>query len=105
MSAFKDAVRKDVDNVFLDTDTFAEMHHLGQAGACVPCLIDTDVVQGGINMEGVFENVLTVYVNYDDLPEVPAVGSLFRIDGSYHTVRSSRVEDGMVVVVCGANGQ
>ena len=103
MSAFKDAVAKDVMAVFLNEDEFADVHEV--QGERVSCVIDTDVTQGAASsLEGVFVNTVTVYVRVGDI-STPVEGSVLSVDGSMHLVRSVSVEDGMLVIVAEANEQ
>lgn len=103
MSAFKDAVAKDVTDVFLNIDEFADVHDLN--GDRVKCVIDTDIVQGAeASLEGVFTNALTIYVREGDIA-TPVEGAVLSLDGSMHLVRSVSVEGGMLVIVAEANEQ
>jgi hypothetical protein len=105
MSRFKDAIERDVRNVFIDEDYFAERHRLGPDGVEVPCIIDKEIIAGGTfgNREGVFSNTLTIYVPDSCLPEVPVEGQPFSVDGSFHVVRSVSAEVGVLVIVCEVN--
>ena len=101
MSRFKDAIERDVRNVFIDEDYFAERHRLGDDGL-VPCILDTEVIAAGTygSREGVLSNTLTVYVPTEYLSAVPVTGQPFSVDGSLHNVRSVSVEMGVLVIVC-----
>ena len=103
MRTFKETLARDVENVFLNVDEFADCHNIN--GRLIPCIIDKAVIeqftaQRG-EFEGVFNNVLTVYIRSGEI-RPPVVDSMFRIDGSRHIVRSASEEDGMLVIVCEA---
>lgn len=101
MSAFKDAIAKDVTDVFLNVDEFADVHEIN--GERVACVIDTSVVKEAADgLEGVFINAKTIYVRVGDIA-TPVEGATLYVDGSMHLVRSVSVEDGMLVIVCEAN--
>lgn len=104
MSAFKDAVAKDVGSVFLNQDEFADWHDIG--GERVKCLIDTDVTgEAKAELEGVFINALRIYVASCDLVRRPIEGEHLSVDGSLHFVRRVSDEMGVLVITCEANEQ
>lgn len=109
MSAFKDAVRKDVQTTFLNLDEFADYHEIN--GEQVTCVIDKDVTgeaptaKGNVTIEGVFVNSVTVYVAENALRARPVEGERLEVDGSLHIVRSVSDEAGMWVIVAEEFGQ
>lgn len=105
MSAFKDAIASDVTNVFLNLGEFAEKHELNGVPD-VPCILDKILTQpdGNNALLGVFINQLTIYVKTGAI-EKPVEGQPLSVDGSFHLVRSVSEEDGMLVIVAGANEQ
>lgn len=102
MSRFRDAVQKDIDNVFLNADEFAETHQLD--GERVVCVVSSDV-DDGATPEGVFTNTMTVYVKTSLLSRKPVEGELWNIDGELHFVRRVSDEMGMLTVTTEANAQ
>ena len=99
--SFRDQVKSDVFDVFLNLDEFASEHTLGDK--TYRCLIDKinnldDGVSPLINHEGVFINAVRIYISEDDF-YVPAQGELLSVDGSLHLVESVSVEDGMIVII------
>lgn len=104
MSAFKEALRKDVEKTFINIDEFADVHDLN--GKSIPCIIDKDLTQPAQqNLEGVFLNTMTIYVKASDLDLRPVEGEMFKVDGSFHFVRSVSDEEGIYSIVCEANEQ
>lgn len=104
MSAFKDFVAADVQNVFINLDEFAEEHEIGHE--VVPCILDKIITQAHDNDSylGVFVNQLTIYVEVG-LIETPVEGALLNVDGSLHLVKSVSNEGGVLVIVTEANDQ
>ena len=108
--SFRDQIKSDVSDVFLNLDEFASKHTLGNSRrgiAAYRCVIDRinhldDGVSPLINHEGVFINALRIYVSEKDF-YVPAQGEILSVDGSLHTVESVSVEDGMIVIVAQEN--
>lgn len=101
MSAFKDAIAREVDSVFLNADEFADVHDIN--GTRVKCIIDKDIVQEAeASLEGVFVNALTLYIRVGDI-KTPAEGATLYVDGKMHLVRNVSVEDGMLVIVAEVN--
>ena len=109
MSAFKDAVRKDVQATFLNLDEFADYHEIN--GERIPCVLDKDVTgeapkaKGNVTMEGVFVNSVTIYVAENALKTRPVEGERLDVDGSLHIVSSVSDEAGMWVIVAEEFGQ
>jgi hypothetical protein len=104
MSAFKEAIQKDVENTFINLDEFASVHSLN--GVEVPCIIDKDLTKPAQqNLEGVFLNTMTIYVKAADLDSRPVEGEMFKVDGSFHFVHSVSDEEGVYAIVCEANEQ
>lgn len=107
MSAFKEAVRKDVKGTFINFDEFAYWHTLN--GKKVLCIIDKDITSEvaarNRDLEGVFLNTLTIYVEDLDLNPRPVEGELLKVDGSFHLVQSVSDEDGVYAIVCVENQQ
>ena len=98
-------VRKDVKDVFINFAEFAESHNLN--GKDTLCVISRDFTDelplGNRNLEGVFLNDLTIYVEDLDMQPRPVEGELMRVDGSLHLVKSVSDEMGVYVIICEAN--
>lgn len=104
MSAFKDAVQADIRATFLNLEEFGDIHAVN--GVPLPCVLDTDVLtEGHPALEGVFLNVLTLYVKTSDLPRRPVEGELLYLDGKMHIVRRVAEEMGVLVITMEANEQ
>lgn len=108
MSAFKDAVKKDIEGVFLNIDEFADRHKLN--GQDVICLVDEDKTEAAkVSVrnpyEGIFVNAITIYVKSADLERQPVEGELLRLDKALYRVASVSSEMGMLTIVAEANKQ
>jgi hypothetical protein len=103
---FKEQIKKDVKNVFLNFSEFAETHNLN--GKNVLCIIDTDDTKEQIRslqVDGVFINVLKIFVDSKDISPRPVEGQLFKVDGSLHLVKSVSDESGILKIEVEANEQ
>lgn len=98
MSWFKDMVREDAEEVFLNEEEFAEKHRIN--GKKVICLVDSDISANSklANLLGVYDNSVVIYVKEGVLP-VPKVRSRLNLDGSLHQVIQTKIEDGMLIIV------
>lgn len=105
MTRFKEQVRKDVKGVFINFAEFADWHNLN--GKDTLCVISRDFTDelplGSRNLEGVFLNDLTIYVEDLDMQPRPVEGEMMRVDGSLHLVKSVSDEMGVYVIICEAN--
>lgn len=108
MSAFKDAVSKDVKAVFINLDEFADEHTLD--GKTISCIVDKDLTTG-VNdtishpIEGVFVTNITIYVDAKDMDTQPVEGQQIVFDDEYYFVRNVSVEAGIYAIVAEVNRQ
>ena len=102
MSLFKKMVHKDVHNVFINLDEFAECHSINDVR--MNCIIDKANISGASH-EGVFQNVLTIYVRSCDMVPAPVEGETLYLDDDMFFVQSVSDEDGVLVIVCRAYEQ
>ena len=104
MSWFKDLVQSDVEDVFLNSEEFAEEHVIN--GDKVRCILDKIINEAHSedSYVGVFVNQLKIYVRTGDIL-TPEEGDLIQVDGSNHIVQSVNEEMGVLVIVADANKQ
>ena len=104
MSWFKDLVQSDVEDVFLNSEEFAEEHVIN--GDKVRCILDKVIneTHSEDSYVGVFVNQLKIYVRTGDIL-TPEEGDLIQVDGSNHIVQSVSEEMGVLVIVADANKQ
>lgn len=104
MSAFKDFIARDIDEVFLNENEFADEHDIN--GVWMPCVIDFDVMLGAdVALEGVFRNAITIHVKAGSLHERPVENEPIYVDDRMYFVRSVSDEMGCWVIVAEANEQ
>lgn len=91
---FKDVVRSDIANVFLNNDEFGTEHTFN--GRKVICVLDEEKFQnkqksGLISTEeGVFRNGFTMFIGFPYLKLQPHTGELITIDGVRYEVAASK---------------
>ena len=103
MSAFRDMLRADFDNVFLNADEFADEHEFN--GQTVLCVVQTPTEQGtflqGFDYRG-FEDVhgktTIVHVKKETIGEVPSEGEIITFDGEPMQVDSCADNMGMLSI-------
>lgn len=91
---FKDAIKSDIANVFLNSNEFGTEHTLN--GRKVICVVDEEKFQnkqknGLISTEeGVFQNGFTLFIGYPYLKLQPHTGESITIDGVKYEVAASK---------------
>ncbi len=109
MSAFKNAIKKDIKGVFLNFDEFADNHIVN--GQNVVCVIDTAETaekpngSGNFVHEGVFLNTITLYIATADIDVKPVEGELIEIDATTYVVRKVNDECGILVIIVEGDSQ
>ncbi len=109
MSGFKDMVAADIDNVFLNTDEFAEEHNLN--GTICKCILQDESVMEALsideqmnqNYQGLYGSRLIVNCKAADLPMVPVTDQTFRVEGKLYLVESCANDMGMLTIQLVAN--
>lgn len=100
MFNFKDAVKQDIQNTFLNIKEFADKHVINDKDVyCVVDKMETRGADARTTLEGVFVNAVTIYAKDGDLPCVPVEGEILYLDYKMYIVRSVSVEMGMLVIV------
>lgn len=103
---FKEIIRSDIGDVFLNIDEFAVKHNIN--GKTIPAIIDNNELierekKAKSDMDGVNVKTVLVYVRARDFGALPPVGYLLRIDGSPYLVIDSINEDGVYSITLEAN--
>lgn len=108
MSAFKEQVAADISGVFLELDEFAEEHELN--GTTCTCVIQSPTAQEQFQQglayrgfEGISGEKIIVHVAKDSLPEVPAHGQVYSLDGELMEVDSCIDDMGMLSITLHQN--
>ncbi len=101
----KEAILQDL-SIFVNIDEFAELHEVN--GQTIPVVIDADITKKRLryrdeSYDGVYSGQVVVYVKSADLPGVPAIGSVFRLDGKMYLVANASNEMGILEITLEAN--
>lgn len=105
MISFKEQVKKDNGDTFLNLSEFGEEHELN--GTLCPCILQGDTIQQALSIgEGISKAYPTIYgadltvnVKAADLAEeVPVYGQLFSVDEETYLVQSVREDMGMLTI-------
>lgn len=101
--SFKDQIQQDLATVFLNTDEFAELHHI--EGKEIPVVVDNDQLvklkQGQIL--GLVEADLLLMGKESDFPADMEPGRLLNMDGRELIVTNSGTDMGLIEVALRQN--
>lgn len=103
---FKDIVKADVHNVFLNLEEFADTHTVN--GTDMAVLIDNNEQierekRNNQNMDGIFTNQRLIYVAASDFGPLPKQGSILTLDKRTFRVVDAINEDGVYSITLEAN--
>lgn len=103
---FKDVIRADIDDVFMDFNEFASYHVIN--GKKMLAIVDSNELverekQAKSKMDGVYTTETMIYIRAKDFGKLPAVRSALILDGRKFTVTNSLNEDGIYSVHLEAN--
>lgn len=103
---FKNIVREDVHNVFLNIEEFSEIHTIN--GKSMPVQVDSNEQierekRSAKNIEGMFTNQRLIYVAASDFGPMPKQGSLLTMDNRMFRVADTVDEDGIYSIALEAN--
>lgn len=106
MPGFKDIIRADIDNVFMNTDEFAGFHTVN--GKRMPVTVDNNELierakKAKSNMDGIYTKTTLIYVKAKDFGQLPAVGSGLTLDGRTYRIMDAMNEDGLYSIHLEAN--
>ena len=99
---FRDFLEGDIDKVFLNADEFAEEHDLN--GTIAKAVVQAPTAKesfmsNGFHATDSLQGVsVFVHCKLKDIPEIPAHGNVFRLDGDLYAVNSAVEEDGLVSI-------
>lgn len=108
MISFKDLLQQDLNNVFLNSNEFAEKHTINGIEADV-IFDDEELKELAANkqQEGLYINKKLIKVAEAKLGEIfggiPAIGSPFKLDKKVYRVFHSSCEDGLATLILEAN--
>ena len=103
---FKDQIKQDLSDVFLNLDEFADLHRI--EGKEVPVVIDSDIMAklskiGDNRIHGMDEADMIIMGKASDLPENLDPGRLLNLDGREVIVVTTTSEMGLVQIAVRQN--
>ncbi|UWG09792.1 MAG: ATP-binding sugar transporter [Bacteriophage sp.] len=104
--SFKDQIKQDLSDVFLNLDEFADLHRI--EGKEVPVVIDSDIMAklskiGDNRIHGMDEADMVIMGKASDLPENLDPGRLLNLDGREVIVVTTTSEMGLVQITVRQN--
>ena len=104
--SFKDQIKQDLSDVFLNLDEFADLHRI--EGNEVPVVIDSDIMAklskiGDNRIQGMDEADMVIMGKASDLPENLDPGRLLNVDGREVIVVTTTSEMGLVQIAVRQN--
>lgn len=104
--SFKDQIKQDLSDVFLNLDEFADLHRI--EGKEVPVVIDSDMMAklskiGDNRIHGMDEADMVIMGKASDLPENLDPGRLLNLDGREVIVVTTTSEMGLVQIAVRQN--
>jgi len=98
---FKETAAADVDNVFFQTDEFAESVIID--GKTVPIILDNDALKGMTELyaKGLAEGEQYIYIKEKDMERLPQSGELLEKDGRDWFIKDAVSEMGVFVIRIG----
>lgn len=99
--SLKDDMARDLDEIFLNEDDFAEVRTV--AGRKIKCVLYEDAPTAGTDEMGVAQYSYTLQARADDIPNLRA-GDTLRIDGNIWAVIDISNDFGMAVVKMSKHG-
>lgn len=104
--SFKDQIKQDLSDIFLNLDEFADLHRI--EGKEVPVVIDSDIMAklskiGDNRIHGMDEADMVIMGKASDLPENLDSGRLLNLDGREVIVVTTTSEMGLVQIAVRQN--
>lgn len=104
--SFKDQIKQDLSDIFLNLDEFADLHRI--EGKVVPVVIDSDIMAklskiGDNRIHGMDEADMVIMGKASDLPENLDPGRILNLDGREVIVVTTTSEMGLVQIAVRQN--
>lgn len=104
--SFKDQIKQDLSDIFLNLDEFADLHRI--EGKEVPVVLDSDIMAklskiGDNRIHGMDEADMVIMGKASDLPENLDPGRLLNLDGREVIVVTTTSEMGLVQIAVRQN--
>lgn len=103
---FKDVIKADVHNVFLNTEEFSDMHVINGNEMAVQIDSNEQIERekrANQNMDGIYKNQKLIFVAASDFGSLPKQGSLLTMDKRTYRVADAIDEDGIYSITLEAN--
>lgn len=103
---FKDIVKADIKNTFLNTEEFSDIHTVNGKEMAVQIDSNEQIEREkrfNQNMDGIFTNQKLIYVSAFDFGPLPKQGSLLTMDKRTYKVADAIDEDGIYSITLEAN--
>lgn len=106
MKSFKEILNQDIENVFLNTLEFADIHNVD--GKDMPVQIDDNEVierekKERSHMDGLYVKQKLIYVKAKDFGPLPAIGRQIMLDGKRYLITDSTDEYGLYTITLEGN--
>lgn len=104
--SFKDQIKQDLSDIFLNLDEFADLHRIEEKE--VPVVIDSDIMAklskiGDNRIHGMDEADMVIMGKASDLPENLDPGRLLNLDGREVIIVTTTSEMGLVQIAVRQN--
>ena len=102
MISFKDQLAKDIEQVFINTEEFADIHILD--GVELPCVVNSNSVgnrqynRSSSFDDGLYEYDIEVIYKYNDYPHMLVYNTNIKSDNGKYDVSNFALDDGMVTL-------
>ena len=104
--SFKDLIKEDVGNIFMNEEEFSDIHLVDGKEMSVQIDDNENIkrkASGNQNMDGIFKKQKMMYVNALNYGSLPAIGRIINLDGKMYTVIDSIDECGIYAITLEAN--
>lgn len=103
---FKELIRADINDVFMNTEEFAAIHTVN--GKKMPVTVDNNELierakKAKSHMDGIYVRTTLIYVKAKDFGKLPQIGSTLTLDGVSFRVTDATNEDGLFSIHLEAN--
>lgn len=103
---FKDMIKEDVKDIFLNPEEFGEPHMVDGKEMTI-IIDDNELVEREKKVqtmaEGLHNRQLLIYVSAEDFGPEPLINRLLELDGNYYTVTDVSNEGGIYAISLEAN--
>ena len=93
----KDQIAADIDNIFLNSEDFAEIHEVEYKQ--ILCVFDSDDNKIGSGAGfGTYEPTFRLFAKVDDLPQQRSAGNIINIDNTDYIIENWAIDLNMAVI-------